>query len=116
MVDLSNQVVFLPAYCPFFNPIESMFSALKARMRRHYKEGQLPPSKLREFVSQVLKDMRFMCMRGYFEACGYGVANEFDVSQGWSDVVDVTCRWGEKFDAEDLVDGDEIPNEEESEE
>ena len=31
-----RQVIFLPAYAPFFNPIEIFFSAVKAKMRRRY--------------------------------------------------------------------------------
>lgn len=102
------QVLFLPAYCPFFNPIEFMFSAIKARMRRHYKEGAVPFSQLNRFVAAILKDMCKMSMRGYFEACGYGVANSFDSSRGWSnDIIDVTCRGGGGFDETDVQDGDD---------
>ena len=105
---LHVQVIFLPAYCPFLNPIEFMFSAVKARMRRHYKEGAVPFSQLNRFVAAVLKDMCKMSMRGYFEACGYGVANCFDSSRGWSsDIIDVTCRGGGGFDETDVQDGDD---------
>ena len=91
-----------------------MFLALKARMRRHYKEGAIPFSKLHTFVASIIKDMSRMDMRGYFEACGYGVANQFNTSRGWSDdIIDVTCRGGEAFAQEDLVaEGEESPNKE----
>ena len=65
----------------------------------------MPFSKLPMFVAAVLKDICRMDMRGYF-ACGYGVANAFDDSRGWTEVIDVTCRVGQSFEAEDLVDGD----------
>ncbi|KAJ3058371.1 Serine kinase, partial [Podochytrium sp. JEL0797] len=50
-------VIFLPAYCPFFNPIEVMFGLVKQRMQCHYVEGQKKPlllvimEVLNEFVS-----------------------------------------------------------------
>ena len=28
--------IFLPAYCPFFNPIELFFGMVKRKMERHY--------------------------------------------------------------------------------
>ena len=84
-----------------------MFSAFKARMRRHYKDGAIPFSQLPKFVAGTAKDMRNMSMRGYFEACGYGVPNRFDSSRAWSsDIIDVTCRGGDVFDDKDLADGD----------
>ena len=84
-----------------------MFSAFKARMRRHYQDGAIPFAQLPKFVAAIAKDMRNMSMRGYFEACGYGVANFFDSSRAWADdIIDVTCRGGEAFDERDLAEGE----------
>ncbi|KAH9128017.1 hypothetical protein AeMF1_001760 [Aphanomyces euteiches] len=37
--------IFLPAYCPFFNPIEYVFGLVKKAFRRHYKESRNPLQK-----------------------------------------------------------------------
>ncbi len=67
-------------------------------MRRHYKDGAIPFSKLHKFVASIAKDMTRMDMRGYFEAAGYGVGNCFDASRGWADnIIDVTCRGGTRL-------------------
>ena len=84
-----------------------MFSAFKSRMRRHYKDGAIPFSKLPKFVASIVKDMSKMSMRGYFEAASYCVANGFDSSRAWAqDTIDVTCRGGDSFDESDLKHGD----------
>ena len=75
-------------------------------MRRYYKEGAVPFSQLPQLVASVAKGLKGMDMWGYFEACGYGVAGTFESSRAWSDAVDVTCRGGEPFDAEELAEGD----------
>ena len=33
--------IFLPAYCPFFNPTEFLFGYVKKHMRRHYSENYI---------------------------------------------------------------------------
>jgi transposase len=35
---LSAYVIFFPAYCPFYNPIEIMFSQVKSQLQKKYSE------------------------------------------------------------------------------
>jgi hypothetical protein len=95
---LGIQVVFLPAYCPFFNPIELFFGLLKGRMQRRYQEGTIPPRELPLFVGGVLNSFENFNFRNMFDAAGYGVAGQFDPGRAFRPVVDVTSRGVETFD------------------
>jgi transposase len=46
-------VLFLPAYCPFFNPIEIMFGLVKKKMQRFYVENG--NGELLTFVGNVMR-------------------------------------------------------------
>ncbi|TPX40435.1 hypothetical protein CcCBS67573_g10624 [Chytriomyces confervae] len=45
--------IFLPAYCPFFNPIEVMFGLIKKRLRRIYPEGKINAKNLPLLVAKA---------------------------------------------------------------
>jgi transposase len=34
----SAYIIFLPVYCPFYNPIEIMFSQVKSQLQKKYSE------------------------------------------------------------------------------
>ncbi|KAH9124519.1 hypothetical protein AeMF1_004737 [Aphanomyces euteiches] len=62
--------LFLPAYCPFFNPIEYLFGLVKKSMQRHYVENSREPLEL--FVLRTLMEFEGFDMRTIFDHCGYG--------------------------------------------
>jgi transposase len=67
---LGIQVIVLPAYCPFFNPIELMFHSVKSRMRRLYIEHADIPTI--DLVLQVLSSfLGSFDSSGNFRKCGY---------------------------------------------
>ena len=98
-------VIFLPAYCPFYNPIEPFFGVAKKRMRRFYREHTISLSLLPFFVGFVMSSLRNFDMRGLFEKAGYGVANAFNPLRAYTPDVDDLSR---RVDAEavDEVDPD----------
>jgi len=67
---LGIQIVFLPAYCPFFNPIEIVFGNVKSIMQRYYHE-KCSLQEMKIFIAKTL--FRFKCknMRNIFKKCGY---------------------------------------------
>lgn len=89
---LGIMVVFLPAYCPFFNPIEPFFGVVKGRMRRFYRDGAIPFHLLPLFVGHVLASLRNFNMRGLFSKAGYASAGCFDPTRAYTPAVDVSCR------------------------
>ncbi len=70
IVEAGCSLVFLPAYSPDFNPIESLFSWLKQKLRslaaRRVDELLVGIGLVHELVSSVL-------VRGWFAGCGYDV-------------------------------------------
>nr|XP_029718012.1 uncharacterized protein LOC115260828 [Aedes albopictus] len=59
--------IFLPAYCPFFNPIEIVFGQIKYYLRRTYQEkGPI----LKEVCSSMNAFKNYECKKT-FENCGY---------------------------------------------
>lgn len=79
--------LFLPAYCPFYNPIEIFFGILKRRLRRCYKEGQVNGKNLQRFVMHTLVDFVNYDMRGLFRHCGYLGAKKFDPNKNYKQSV-----------------------------
>jgi hypothetical protein len=39
LLSLGIRVIYLPAYCPFFNPIEFVFGVIKSHLQRNYIEN-----------------------------------------------------------------------------
>ncbi|KAI9220345.1 hypothetical protein BC828DRAFT_405892 [Blastocladiella britannica] len=71
--------IFLPAYCPFFNPIEVFFAIVKARMRRIYQENTLTAKTLPIKVAEIMFLFRHMNMSRLYAKCGYEFAGRFDL-------------------------------------
>jgi transposase len=67
--------IFLPAYCPFFNPIEVFFSRVKSMFRRTYVENSKVDLKL--IVARVLNCFKNCCFKPIFKKCGWS-ATGFD--------------------------------------
>jgi len=61
--------VFLPAYCPFYNQIEILFSQVKKALQRNYKEGI---TDILDLISRVMQSFKNADLTKTFEYCGYG--------------------------------------------
>lgn len=59
--------IFLPAYCPFFNPIEIIFGIIKKHLRRYHQQNA---SILGE-VCEAMNNFKVYPCRSIFENCGY---------------------------------------------
>ena len=71
--------LFLPAYCPFFNPIEVFFSWVKTRMRELYPENKFNNAKdLAGFVMDIMKSFNSADFEPIFDHCGYENSFAFD--------------------------------------
>ncbi|XP_055589253.1 uncharacterized protein LOC129741539 [Uranotaenia lowii] len=60
--------IFLPPYCPFFNPIEIIFGLIKKHLQRHRQEGS------KNFLIDVcdaINQFRIYPCKNIFEHCGY---------------------------------------------
>jgi transposase len=66
-------VIFLPAYCPFYNPIELFFGLVKAHCKKKYGKRGTETKVLME----VLRDLKDVDMSNIFRKCGY-VNGKFD--------------------------------------
>lgn len=70
--------IFLPAYCPFFNPIEFMFGYIKQSFKRHYNESS--SNDLLPFVVETFDRFIGFDMAKVFEHCGWKREGYFDPS------------------------------------
>ena len=80
---LGIYVLYLPAYCPFFNPIEIMFGVIKSHLQRSYVEN----CSLREmkiFLASTFNNFRLQNMTIIFKKCGYVGPGLFDPGQAFS--------------------------------
>ncbi|KAJ0391057.1 hypothetical protein P43SY_005137 [Pythium insidiosum] len=68
--------IFLPAYCPFFNPIEFLFGYVKRSFMRHYVESR--ERNLLPFVVQTFRRFQGYDMSKVFAHCGWTVRGVFD--------------------------------------
>eukprot|EP00644_Phytophthora_capsici_P011818 jgi/Phyca11/106786/e_gw1.12.324.1 len=68
--------IFLPAYCPFFNPIEFLFGFVKRSFQRHYAETS--KRDLLPFVVQTFRRYEGFDMGRTFEHCGWKRQGHFD--------------------------------------
>ena len=62
-------VFFLPAYCPFFNPIEVFFSMLKAKFKNIY--NMYDNNSVLHIIAAAVADFRHYNFREIFSHCGY---------------------------------------------
>ncbi|OWY94901.1 hypothetical protein PHMEG_00035241 [Phytophthora megakarya] len=68
--------IFLPAYCPFFNPIEYLFGYIKKSFQRHYVETS--STELTPFIARTFSRFTSFNMSKVFEHCGWTVQGYFD--------------------------------------
>jgi transposase len=62
------QVLFLPAYSPDLNPIEKMWSKLKAYLRKAEPRTR---EALQQAIAEALKTVTAQEARNWFASCGY---------------------------------------------
>lgn len=70
LAEAGVEVCFLPAYSPDFNPIEKLWSKVKAYLRR--VEARTA-AELFAAIGQALKQVTAQDARNWFAACGQGV-------------------------------------------
>jgi transposase len=63
--------IFLPAYCPFYNPIGIMFGIVKSRMQRDYIENKVSNSNLPLFVAAEMDKFVASDLSDIYRKCGY---------------------------------------------
>lgn len=69
--------IFLPAYCPFFNPIEYVFGIVKKHLKRKSADTMID---MEISVNEEFTQMRdFPCTK-LFKQCGYIMSGKFDPS------------------------------------
>jgi transposase len=84
-------IVFLPPYCPFFNPIEIFFGKFKGRLRKLYNvkdQKKLTAEALACGVLSIMNAYRNFDMRPYFSHCGYVTPGCFDWEKAYSRDID----------------------------
>lgn len=72
--------IFLPAYCPFFNPIEVVFGLIKKHLKRYHKEN----ASILEEVCDSMNYFKVYPCRNLFENCGYMSGGVFLPEKGLS--------------------------------
>ncbi|KAH9136126.1 hypothetical protein AeRB84_018594 [Aphanomyces euteiches] len=73
--------IFLPAYCPFYNPIEYLFGYVKKAFQRDYVECQ-SEQRLVLFVVQIMCKFKRFSMANVFTHCGWLSSGRFDPCKG----------------------------------
>lgn len=73
---LGIYVIFLPPYCPFFNPIEIVFGLAKSYMKKIYQENQHKNMQL--VVAETMGRFSNYAMKNLFRKCGYLAGGRFD--------------------------------------
>jgi hypothetical protein len=77
-------VIFLPAYCPFFNPIEIIFGLVKRQFRRVYTECSNEPLLLT--IAKSFKPFyNYNCVN-IFKHCGYSEPSSFNPGRAFVSV------------------------------
>lgn len=72
--DCGLHVIFLPAYCPFYNPIEYLFGHMKREFKRQYA-GK---GSEQETLLNTLSLMSQKHMRSIYAHCGYSANGLFN--------------------------------------
>ena len=70
VAEAGAEVRFLPAYSPDLNPIEKMWSKIKALLR---SAEARTPAKLDEAISQAFSKITNKDAAGWFASCGYSI-------------------------------------------
>jgi transposase len=68
MTQAGVQVLFLPAYSPDLNPIEKMWSKLKAGLRKTEARTR---EELEQAIADALQKVTAQDARNWFASCGY---------------------------------------------
>lgn len=74
--------IFLPPYCPFYNPIEILFGIVKKYLKRHYQENDT--TDIRAVVGDALIYFKTYDCTGFFHRCGYTEGGIFSPEVGLS--------------------------------
>lgn len=72
--------IFLPAYCPMFNPIEVIFGICKRDLKRRYVENSKKPLSIT--ITETLVKFKNYCCTELFHKCGYVTGGNFDPNIG----------------------------------
>jgi hypothetical protein len=70
--------LYLPAYCPFYNPIEIFFGRLKSLVKKDHPHGFESLDALKLAIAAANATLRHEDVSPYFRKCGYGRAGCFD--------------------------------------
>lgn len=100
-------LIFLPAYCPFFNPIEFLFGYVKKAFQRHYVESS--DRDLKPFIVDTFRRFENFNMTRVFEHCGWMVEGVFNPvgplsseRQPVPDIMQPSTEQEEDLDEDDL--------------
>lgn len=72
------RIIFLPSYCPFYNPIEIVFGWIKLTLKKVYEENS--KKDFRIILGEVINRFSSYDMRPLFKKCGY-LNGVFDLSK-----------------------------------
>lgn len=78
-------IIFLPAYTPFFNPIELVFGYIKKTLKREHVEN------VKSFLPEVVTVLQEYSQRDctdMFRKCGYNAGGHFDPAPGLAQDLD----------------------------
>jgi transposase len=92
--DLGIVPLFLPAYCPFYNPIEIVFGLIKKRLQKRYSEGQVSNNSVPVVVSTILQEFRTYRMKKLFQKCGYASEGKFNPGIAYDQNQALMCDLG----------------------
>lgn len=73
-------LIFLPAYCPMFNPIEAIFGICKKYLMRNYVENSRKPLSI-TITESFMKFQNFSCTN-LLHKCGFISGENFDPNIG----------------------------------
>eukprot|EP00734_Pompholyxophrys_sp_LG126_P000415 Pompholyxophrys_sp_v1_NODE_166_length_1404_cov_1.601927.p1 type:complete len:352 gc:universal NODE_166_length_1404_cov_1.601927:1110-55(-) len=76
-------IIFLPAYCPFFNPIEVVFGNIKRRCRELYRT----PGSEELLLMHVMQEFAHFDASAIFKMCGYNFDGLFDPNVNYDTVL-----------------------------
>lgn len=79
-------VIFLPAYCPFFNPIEIVFGLMKRELEVNYIENT--KIDIRMFIGEAVNVFTNKNLQNIFKKCGYLAPGRFDPSTAFNGDID----------------------------
>eukprot|EP00734_Pompholyxophrys_sp_LG126_P000219 Pompholyxophrys_sp_v1_NODE_54_length_2873_cov_21.439120.p1 type:complete len:355 gc:universal NODE_54_length_2873_cov_21.439120:1740-2804(+) len=74
--ELGIKIIFLPAYCPFYNVIEIIFGMIKRRCRELYDPSSYGSEEV--LLMSVISEWFGVDTRNYFRTCGYSPSGIFD--------------------------------------